>query len=223
MIELVRNINLLKTQLPENIKLVAVSKTKPVEDIKTLYNSGQRVFGENKVQELVHKAGELPEDIEWHMIGHLQSNKVKYISGFVNLIHSVDSYKLLKVIDKEGHKSNRVIDCLLQIYIAEEESKFGFSENELADLLSTGRERELENIRICGLMGMATFTRDEDQVRKEFRFLKNLFDTTKKTWFKDKPYFKWLSMGMSSDYQVAVEEGSNMLRIGSLIFGERYH
>ena len=119
--------------------------------------------------------------------------------------------------------SNRVIDCLLQIYIAEEETKFGFSENELTDLLSTGRERELENIRICGLMGMATFTRDEDQVRKEFRFLKNLFDTTKKTWFKDKPYFKWLSMGMSNDYQVAVEEGSNMLRIGSLIFGERYH
>ncbi len=221
MIELVRNLNLLKTQLPENIKLVAVSKTKPVEDIKALYNSGHRVFGENKVQEMVHKAGELPEDIEWHMIGHLQSNKVKYISGFVHLIHSVDSYKLLKVIDKEAYKSNRVIDCLLQIYIAEEETKFGFSENELTDLLSTGRERELENIRICGLMGMATFTRDDDQVRKEFRFLKNLFDTTKKTWFKDKPYFKWLSMGMSNDYKVAVEEGSNMLRIGSLIFGER--
>ncbi len=223
MIDLVENIKRLKTELPGDIVLIAVSKTKPVGDIKALYDLGHREFGENKVQELVHKAGELPADIQWHMIGHLQSNKVKYIASFVHLIHSVDSFKLLKVIDKEGRKNNRVMNCLLQVHIAEEETKFGFSEEEITDLLRSGKSDSLENIRICGLMGMATFTRDEDRVRREFRSLKRLFDSIRQTWFADKDFFKWLSMGMSNDYRIAVEEGANMLRIGSLIFGERYY
>ncbi len=219
--DLVENIKRLKTELPGDIKLVAVSKTKPVGDIQALYDAGHRVFGENKVQELVHKSGELPADIEWHMIGHLQSNKVKYITPFVSLIHSVDSAKLLKVIDKEAAKNGRVQDCLLQVHIAEEETKFGFSAGEIDDLLGTGLSAGLAHIRLCGLMGMATFTTDEDQVRREFRFLKSLFDRTRDTWFRDTSHFRWLSMGMSNDYRIAVEEGSNMLRIGSLIFGER--
>ena len=175
MINLVENIIRIKNELPDDVKLVAVSKTKPVEDVQTLYDSGHRVFGENKVQELIHKAGELPDDIEWHMIGHLQSNKVKYIVPFVYLIHSVDSAKLLKVINKEGQKKDRVIDCLLQIHIAEEETKFGFSSEEVDDLMKSGRAGDLDHIRICGMMGMATFTRDEAQVRKEFRHLKAAF------------------------------------------------
>ncbi|HYW94235.1 MAG TPA: YggS family pyridoxal phosphate-dependent enzyme [Bacteroidales bacterium] len=220
---LVENVKRLKAELPDHIKLIAVSKTKSVDDIKALYDSGHRMFGENKVQELTHKAGELPDDIEWHMIGHLQSNKVKYITPFVHLIHSVDSLKLLKVINKEARKNDRVIDCLLQVHIAEEETKFGFSSEEVEALLGSGKEDGLDHIRICGMMGMATFTRDEDQVRREFRFLKRLFDTTRETYFSDRPYFEWLSMGMSNDYRIAIEEGSNMLRIGSLIFGERYY
>jgi len=223
MINLVENVKRLKAELPDHIKLIAVSKTKSVDDIKALYDSGHRMFGENKVQELTHKAGELPDDIEWHMIGHLQSNKVKYITPFVHLIHSVDSLKLLKVINKEARKNDRVIDCLLQVHIAEEETKFGFSSEEVEALLGSGKEDGLDHIRICGMMGMATFTRDEDQVRREFRFLKRLFDTTRETYFSDRPYFEWLSMGMSNDYRIAIEEGSNMLRIGSLIFGERYY
>ncbi len=221
MINLVENIKHLKTELSEDVKLIAVSKTKSVSDIRALYDSGHRVFGENKVQELVYKAGELPEDVEWHMIGHLQSNKVKYIAPFVHLIHAVDSLKLLKVIDNEGRKLSRIIDCLLQVHIAEEENKFGFSDEELHNLFSTVKHSTLTNIRLCGLMGMATFTRDESQVRKEFRHLKQLFDQIQSAWFTDKLHFKWISMGMSNDYQLAVEEGSNMLRIGSLIFGER--
>lgn len=223
MINLVENVKRLKTELPDHIKLIAVSKTKSVEDIKALYDSGHRMFGENKVQELIYKAGELPDDIEWHMIGHLQSNKVKYITSFVHLIHSVDSLKLLKVINKEGRKNDRVIDCLLQVHIAEEATKFGFSSEEVDELMSSGKADGLDHVRICGMMGMATFTRDEDQVRREFRFLKHLFDTTRETYFSDRSYFEWLSMGMSNDYRIAVEEGSNMLRIGSLIFGERYY
>ncbi len=223
MTEPVRNIKSLKSELPPGIKLVAVSKTRPAGDIIQLYDSGHRVFGENKVQELVHKAGELPGDIEWHMIGHLQSNKVKFIAPFVHLIHSVDSYKLLKIIDKEGLKNSRVIDCLLQVHIAEEETKFGFSGGEIRDMLKDGGAGDLENVRICGLMGMATFTTDGEQVRKEFRNLKKLFDSIQAEYFEGDPAFAWLSMGMSNDYRIAVEEGSNLLRIGSLIFGERYY
>ena len=221
MIDLVKNSKQLKSELPADVTLIAVSKTKPVEDIRTLYDSGFRIFGENKVQELVNKAEVLPSDIQWHMIGHLQSNKVKYITSFVHLIHSVDSLKLLKVIDKEGRKDDRVIDCLLQVHIAEEETKFGFSEAEIMDLLQSGIQSSLEHVRLCGLMGMATFTSDENRIRREFRFLKQLFDKIHQNWFADQDHFKWLSMGMSNDYRIAVEEGSNMIRIGSLIFGER--
>ncbi|HNV53232.1 MAG TPA: YggS family pyridoxal phosphate-dependent enzyme, partial [Tenuifilaceae bacterium] len=198
-----------------------VSKTHPVEVIMEAYNAGHRIFGENKVQELVSKYEGMPKDIEWHLIGHLQSNKVKYIAAFVSLIHSVDSIKLLEVIDKEAQKHNRVIDCLLQIHIASEETKFGLSADELEELLSSNDFKEMKNIRVVGLMGMATFTDNMAQVRMEFKFLNNLFKSVKEKYFADKPWFKELSMGMSSDYAVAVEEGSTMVRIGSNIFGHR--
>lgn len=185
------------------------------------YNAGHRIFGENKVQELVPKYEAMPKDIEWHLIGHLQSNKVKYIASFVSLIHSVDSLKLLEVIDKEAQKHNRVIDCLLQIHIASEETKFGLSADELEELLSSNDFREMKNIRVVGLMGMATFTDNMAQVRMEFKFLSTLFQSVKAKYFADKPWFKELSMGMSSDYAAAVEEGSTMVRIGSNIFGHR--
>lgn len=191
------------------VTLVAVSKTKPVEDILELYGLGHRDFGENYVQELVDKEAQLPKDIRWHFIGHLQSNKVKYIAPFVHLIHGVDSFKLLQEIDKQAKKQNRIIDCLLQVYIAKEETKFGLDENELAEVLM----RELVNARVCGLMGMASFSDDMELVRSEFRYLKTLFDK--------QPKLQTLSMGMSGDYTIAVEEGSNMVRIGSLLFGER--
>jgi hypothetical protein len=191
------------------VTLVAVSKTKPVEDILELYGLGHRDFGENYVQELVDKEAQLPKDIRWHFIGHLQSNKVKYIAPFVHLIHGVDSFKLLQEIDKQAKKQNRIIDCLLQVYISKEETKFGLDENELAEVLMS----ELVNARVCGLMGMASFTDDMDLVRNEFRYLKTLFDK--------QPKLQTLSMGMSSDYKIAIEEGSNMVRIGSLLFGER--
>lgn len=191
------------------VTLVAVSKTKPVEDILELYELGHRDFGENYVQELVDKEAQLPKDIRWHFIGHLQSNKVKYIAPFVHLIHGVDSFKLLQEIDKQAKKQNRIIDCLLQVYIAKEETKFGLDENELAEVLM----RELVNARVCGLMGMASFSDDMELVRSEFRYLKTLFDK--------QPKLQTLSMGMSGDYTIAVEEGSNMVRIGSLLFGER--
>lgn len=191
------------------VTLVAVSKTKPVEDILELYGLGHRDFGENYVQELVDKQAQLPKDIRWHFIGHLQSNKVKYIAPFVHLIHGVDSLKLLQEIDKQAKKQNRIIDCLLQVYIAKEETKFGLDENELAEVLMS----ELVNARVCGLMGMASFSDDMELVRSEFRYLKTLFDK--------QPKLQTLSMGMSGDYTIAVEEGSNMVRIGSLLFGER--
>ena len=192
-----------------NVTLVAVSKTKPAEDIKTLYDLGQRDFGENYVQELADKAEQLPKDIRWHFIGHLQSNKVKYIAPFVHLIHGVDSLKLLEEINKQGLKNNRIIDCLLQVYIAKEETKFGLDEEELANVLTS----QLTNVRISGLMGMASFTENMDTVRSEFRYLKTLFDKH--------AGLTTLSMGMSSDYHIAIEEGSNMVRIGSLLFGAR--
>lgn len=203
----------------DNVILVAVSKTKPIADIRELYDLGQRHFGENYVQELVEKQTQLPGDIHWHFIGHLQSNKIKYIASFVHLIHGVDSLKLLKEINKQAQKANRTIDVLLQVHIAQEETKFGLDEAELNELLHTNLTG-LKHIRIKGLMGMASFTNHVEQVRKEFRYLKSLFDnytgiTTPNISFTS------LSMGMSSDYKIAIAEGSNMVRIGSLIFGSR--
>ena len=211
--------NQLKKELgKKQVTLVAVSKTKPLEDIQDLYQLGQRDFGENYVQELVDKAEKLPAEIRWHFIGHLQTNKVKYIAPFVQLIQGVDSPKLLKEISKQALKCNRIIDCLLQVYIAEEESKFGLDEKELDDLMS--RLNELKGVRICGLMGMASFTTDMDKVRKEFQQLRKIFDKYSRV-STSSQNFTILSMGMSSDYKVAVEEGSNLVRIGSLLFGER--
>lgn len=206
--------------------LVAVSKTKPAEDIMELYNMGQRDFGENYVQELVGKYEQLPKDIRWHYIGHLQSNKVKYIAPFVHLIHGVDSLSLLKEINKQALKNNRIIDCLLQIYIAKEETKFGLDADELEAIITSDLS-ELKNIRICGLMGMASFSNNLDLVRSEFNHLKNLFDqyaqpqTTNQKLPTTNHQLQTLSMGMSADYKIAIEEGSNMVRIGSLLFGER--
>ena len=218
--EIQSNLEAIKGQLPENCTLVAVSKTKPSSVILTAYEAGQRHFGENKVQELTKKAEELPKDIQWHMIGHLQRNKVKYIAPFVHLIHGVDSLKLLKEINKQGEKVNRVIHCLLQVHIAEEETKFGFDEKELVNLLGSEEFASMKYVQINGLMGMATFTEDTDQVRREFKSLKNLFEQFKNS---DHAHLQrnTLSMGMSGDYLLALEEGSNMVRIGSSIFGER--
>ncbi|HEY8689172.1 MAG TPA: YggS family pyridoxal phosphate-dependent enzyme [Chitinophagaceae bacterium] len=209
----------LKSSL-NNIALIAVSKIKPTEDIQALYNLGQRDFGENYVQELVDKYEALPKDIRWHFIGHLQTNKVKYIAPFVSLIHGVDSFKLLKEINKQGEKNNRIINCLLQIYIAEEETKFGLNEDELDDITGSAELKNLKNIKICGMMGMASFTENKQTIRNEFRYLQALFHSYKKL-STDNCQLATLSMGMSADYKVAIEEGSNMVRIGSLIFGER--
>jgi pyridoxal phosphate enzyme (YggS family) len=215
------NIATLKLQIPISVKLVAVSKTKPVSDIQIAYNAGQRVFGENRVQELLNKYNLLPSDIEWHLIGHLQTNKIKLIVPFISMIHSIDSFKLLYAINSEAQKINRVIDCLLQIHIASEESKFGFSMCDLSEILRSEDVTYLKNIRICGVMGMATYTSDAVQVRKEFSFLKQCFNSLKNNYFMSNPDFREISMGMSGDYKIAVEEGSTMVRIGSLIFGER--
>jgi len=215
------NISYLKSQLPSNVKLVAVSKTKPVSDIEIAYDAGQRIFGENRVQELLNKINLLPADIQWHLIGHLQTNKVKHIVPFISMIQSVDSMKLLYTIDTEANKINKVIDCLLQIHIASEETKFGFSMCELSDYLRAEDIMLLKNVRICGVMGMATFTSDIIAVRKEFAFLKKCFHSLKNSYFNSNRYFNEISMGMSGDYEIAVQEGSTMVRIGSLIFGER--
>nr|WP_292960712.1 YggS family pyridoxal phosphate-dependent enzyme [Muricauda sp. UBA7809] len=211
------NLTKIKSELPENVTLVAVSKTKPNEDILEAYHAGQRIFGENKVQEMVQKWEELPKDIQWHMIGHLQRNKVKYMAGFVSLIHGVDSPRLLREINKQAKKHDRVIPCLLQIHIAEENTKFGLDEKELNELIDSDAFKAMENIKIVGLMGMATFTDDKDQVRKEFAQLKSIFDALK----NKLPHISILSMGMSGDYSIAIEEGSTMVRIGSSIFGAR--
>ncbi|RIV32945.1 YggS family pyridoxal phosphate-dependent enzyme [Flagellimonas lutimaris] len=211
------NLNKIKSELPEGVTLVAVSKTKPNEDILEAYEAGQRVFGENKVQEMVQKWEDLPKDIEWHMIGHLQRNKVKYMAEFVSLIHGVDSPRLLKEINKHAKKHDRVIPCLLQIHIAEEDTKFGLDEKELNELINSDVFKAMENIKIVGLMGMATFTKDEKQVRREFAQLKSMFDALK----TKLSYISILSMGMSGDYNIAIEEGSTMVRIGSSIFGAR--
>ena len=215
------NLTALKSEIPGHVTLVAVSKTKPVEVIIEAYRAGQRDFGENRAQELIWKQEKLPGDIRWHMVGHLQSNKVKYLAPFVHIIHGVDSLKLLKVINREAIRNDRVIDVLFQIHIAREETKFGFSEEELLELLHSEALGQISHVRIRGMMGMATFTEDLDQVRKEFRFLKELFDRMKSSVFAGREEFDRLSMGMSGDYRVALEEGSNMVRIGSLIFGSR--
>ncbi|MNQ18776.1 hypothetical protein D3C85_318280 [compost metagenome] len=212
------NLNTIKSTLPEHVTLVAVSKTKPVSDLMQAYEAGQRIFGENKIQEMTEKWEEMPKDIQWHMIGHVQSNKVKFMAPYVTLIHGVDSLKLLQEINKQALKNNRSIDCLLQIYIAEEESKFGLDENELNELLTSSEFKELKNIRILGLMGMATFTEDQNQIKKEFTHLKSIFDSIQKLQIVD---LKTISMGMSGDYQLAIECGSTMVRIGSSIFGGR--
>jgi len=214
------NLLQIKSQLPNHVTLVAVSKTKPVADLMEAYNAGQRVFGENYVQELVEKHEALPKDIQWHFIGHLQSRKVKLIAPFVNLIHGVDSLKLLYEINKEALKNNRVIDCLLQIFIAEEESKFGLDEKELTEILSSEEFKNLKNIRIIGLMGMATFTENHNQIKKEFQNLKTIFDKVSKL-KTENCQLNTISMGMSGDYQLAIECGSTMVRIGSSIFGIR--
>ena len=217
------NIDQIKSKLPASVQLVAVSKTKPAEFIREAYNQGQRAFGENKVQEMVGKYEELPKDIRWHFIGHLQTNKVKYIAPFVHLIHGVDSFKLLKSIDAEAKKVDRVIPCLLQFHIAEEDTKFGFSTDEALEMLNSEEFKSLKHVNISGVMGMATFTNDDNQVRKEFAFLKTILAKLKSEYFAEAPDFKEISMGMSGDYQIAVEEGSTMVRIGSTIFGERQY
>ncbi len=212
---------LLQELSAQNVTLVAVSKTHPPERIMEIYNLGQRIFGENRAQEMLEKHAALPDDIEWHLIGHLQTNKVKYIAPFVSMIHSVDSLRLLEEIDRQALKSGRVMDCLLQFHIAAEETKFGLDEAEARDLLSADAFGQLKNIRICGVMGMATFTEDETQVRREFRSLKRIFENLRQAFFPESPHFRHLSMGMSGDWRIAVEEGSTMVRIGSLIFGVR--
>ncbi|RYC52885.1 YggS family pyridoxal phosphate-dependent enzyme [Flagellimonas olearia] len=211
------NLKAIKTELPEGVTLVAVSKTKPNEAIMEAYEAGQRVFGENKVQEMTQKWETLPKDIEWHMIGHLQRNKVKYMAEFVSLVHGVDSLRLLQEINKQAQKHNRVIPCLLQMHIAEEDTKFGLDESELQELVQSETFKAMENIKVVGLMGMATYTSDKTQVRKEFAHLKVIFDSLK----QELSDISVLSMGMSGDYTLAIEEGSTMVRIGSSIFGSR--
>jgi pyridoxal phosphate enzyme (YggS family) len=212
-----QNILSIKTHLPENVTLVAVSKTKPVDQIMQAYDAGQRIFGENKIQEMSDKFEQLPKDIEWHMIGHVQTNKVKFMAPFVQLIHGIDSLKLLEEINKQALKNNRLIDCLLQVHIAEEETKFGLNEIELENLLQSEEFTNLKNIQVKGLMGMATFTQNQQQIKKEFTYLKSLFDQ----YSAANPGFSILSMGMSGDYELAISCGSNMVRIGSSIFGNR--
>lgn len=215
------NISLLSKTIPSNVQLVAVSKTKPNELLMEAYDYGQRHFGENKVQELVSKHENLPDDINWHFIGHLQRNKVKYIASFVHLIHGVESLKLLKEINKQGQKNNRIINVLLQFHIAEETSKFGLSISEAHELLKDEAYFGLKNICISGVMGMATFTDDSDQIRNEFRALTRIYKDLKTSFFEDSQEFKIISMGMSGDYEIAIEEGSTLVRVGSSIFGAR--
>jgi len=205
----------------KNARLAAVSKTHPIERIQELYQQGQRIFGENRPQEMLEKHTALPKDIEWHMIGHLQTNKVKSIASFVALIHTVDSLRLLQEIDKQAQKNGRVLDCLLQFHIAAEDTKFGLKLSEAIQILESPEFIELQQVRICGVMGMATFTDDTAQVRQEFQQLKGIFEALKARFFSNKAYFKEISMGMSGDWQIALEEGSTLLRVGSLLFGER--
>lgn len=213
------NLKQIKEEIPESIKLIAVSKTKPLQDIQEAYNEGQRDFGENKAQELQNKAPQMPEDIRWHMIGHMQRNKVKYIAPFVHLIHAVDSWKLAKEIDKQAEKNSRIINCLIQFHIADEETKFGFSLEEFLTEHTTNDFNSLSNVNFIGVMGMATYTYDKEQIRKEFNHLKIIFEKLKTEYNFRK--FAEISMGMSQDYKIAIKEGSTMIRIGSSIFGAR--
>lgn len=215
-----KNLLQIKNALPENVTLVAVSKTKPVSDLLEAYEAGQRVFGENKIQEMAEKFEEMPKDIQWHMIGHVQTNKVKLMAPFVSLVHGVDSLKLLKELNKQALENNRVIDCLLQIHIAEEETKFGLDDAELNEILKEVQNEKFQNIKITGLMGMATYTENHDQIKKEFMHLKSIFDSHK-SMITNNYQLTTLSMGMSGDYQLAIECGSTMVRIGSSIFGKR--
>lgn len=207
----------IKSSLPEQVTLVAVSKTKPESDLREAYDAGQRIFGENKVKEMAEKSKNLPKDMRWHMIGHVQRNKVKYMIDFVALVHGVDSFRLLKEINKRAKKADRTVDCLLQMHIAEEDSKFGLDKKELFEIVTSEEFQQFKNVNIKGLMGMATFTDDKNQVRREFKQLKSIFDELK----TDLPEIEILSMGMSGDYKIAIEEGSTMVRIGSSIFGAR--
>ncbi len=216
-----KNLQAVKDVIPSHVTLVAVSKTKPDEVILEAYQAGHRDFGENKVQDLVGKQERLPADIRWHMIGHLQSNKVKYLAPFVHLLHGVDSLKLLGVINREAEKNDRVIDCLFQVRIALEETKFGLPEEDLKQLIQSDEFAAMDHVRIRGLMGMATYTENSNQIREEFRQLKRIFDRLKASQFKNQESFDQLSCGMSGDYALAIEEGSNLVRIGSLIFGPR--
>jgi len=220
MSSIARNIHQIEQQLPENTKLIAVTKTKPTAVLQETYDAGFRRFGENKVQEMTEKYNLLPKDIEWHMIGHLQSNKVKYMAPYVSIVHSVDSFKLLNEINKEAKKNDRVIPCLLQIFIAQEETKFGLSEQEAIEILSAPELSDLTNIKIAGLMGMASNTDDRTKIRSEFHNLKNLFESCKK-FNSSNVEMTELSMGMSGDYAIAAEEGSTLIRVGSAIFGSR--
>ena len=212
-----QNLNQIQATLPKHVTLVAVSKTKPISDLMEAYNAGQRIFGENKIQEMADKHQEMPKDIKWHMIGHVQTNKVKYMAEFVDLIHGVESFKLLKEINKQAKKHDRVIDCLLQIKIASEDSKFGMSIPDATALLASEDFSALKNINVIGVMGMATFTEDQNQIKQEFDLLKSTFDSLQKT----HPNLKTISMGMSGDYQLAIDCGSTMVRVGSSIFGAR--
>jgi len=211
----------IRATVPEGVTLVAVSKTKPVSDVQEAYDAGQRVFGENHALEMRDKHEALPKDIQWHFIGHLQTNKIKYIIPFVTLIHSIDTANLLEAVNKEARKHDRVVDCLLQFHIAQEETKFGLALDEAKQLLESESFKQMESIRICGVMGMATFTDDEVEIRKEFKHLKAIFDTLKQDYFADQPQFKEISMGMSEDYPIAIEEGATLVRVGSKIFGPR--
>lgn len=215
------NLITIRKDIPEHVKLVAVSKTKPDQMVLDAYNVGQRIFGENKAQDLAAKHPELPQDIQWHFIGHLQTNKVKYIAPFVSMIEAVDSLKILEEINRQAQKYNRVITCLLQFHIAEEETKFGLDIEEAKAILESDEYGKMRNIKIAGVMGMATYTEDDDQVRREFRSLKNIYRQLKVTFFSEDTDFREISMGMSGDYKIAIEEGSTIVRIGSLIFGER--
>jgi pyridoxal phosphate enzyme (YggS family) len=215
------NIDSLRSEIPDSVKIVAVSKFHGVEQIMQAYDDGQRVFGESRVQELVGKHETLPQDIEWHFIGSLQRNKVKFIAPFISMIHSLDSFRLMKEINKQAAANDRVIPCLLQVHIAKEDTKSGFAVDELDKFLESGEWKECKNVEIRGVMGMATYTDDESVVRSEFRELKSIFDKYKEGFFSDQPSFKEISMGMSGDYKIAVEEGSTIIRVGTLIFGNR--
>lgn len=221
MLNITENIKEIVQTLPEKVKLIAVSKTKPAEYIAQAYTAGQRAFGENRPQEMAAKYQVLPKDIEWHLIGQLQEKNVKYIASFVKLIHSVDSLKLLQKIDREAMKHNRIIECLLEFHIADEETKSGLSLDEARLLLKSGEFRILQNVRVAGVMGIATYTDNREQIRKEFRYLYEIYNLLKKEFFSDADAFKEISMGMSGDYRIAVEEGSTMVRVGSAIFGVR--